>query len=69
MEPGRVYDVNRDGQVSDAERFLDDRRRGTLAMIALWQRSRNPRAADELDYWRDVLTSIDAQAARLEDER
>ena len=37
-------------------------------MIALWDRSTKPRAADELRYWRDTLRLIDAQAAALMSE-
>jgi hypothetical protein len=48
MEPGKLYDVNRDGRISDIERFLDDRRWDALAMIALGRRRTKPRAADRL---------------------
>ena len=62
---GQVHDPDRDRRVSDAERFLDDRRREALAMIALWGRSPKPHAADELKHWRREPRDIDRKAARL----
>lgn len=66
---GRANDPNRDQRVTDAVRFLDDRRREASAMAALWLRSTKPCADDELKYWRGVLRDIDKQAARLEERR
>ncbi len=65
-EPGQVHDANRDHRVSDAARFLHDRRREALAMIRLWEKSAKPWADDELTYWRGVLIEIDHQAAALD---
>ena len=62
---GSVRDPDGDKRVSDADRFLDDRRRECLAMLALWQRSRKPYAKDEIAYWKAQLKEIDRKAARL----
>lgn len=64
-DSGKVNNPGRDRRVSDSDRFLDDRRREAMAMIALWLRSTKPHARDELAYWRGVLKEIDLQAARL----
>jgi len=63
-----VHRPGRDRRVRDASRFLHDRRVEAESMIALWERSTKPRAADELRYWRDTLRLIDAQAAALMSE-
>lgn len=61
-----VRDPERDGRVSDADRFVHDRRTEAFAMIRLWERSTKPYAGNELRYWRGVLREIDRKAS-LED--
>jgi hypothetical protein len=65
-DSGTVTDPDRDKRVSDAERFIDDRRRECLAMMRLWLRSSKPYARDELTHWRAALKEIDLKAARLQ---
>jgi len=62
---GHVEDPGRDRRVTDAERFIHDRRTEALAMFALWSRSTKPHADGEMTYWRGVLRELDMQAARL----
>jgi len=68
MNDSPRYRPDRDSRVRDVTRFLHDRRVEAESMIALWERSTKPWAADELRYWRDVLRLIDAQAAALMSE-
>ena len=68
-EPGKVYHPEHDKRVHDAERFLRDREAEAVAMIALWGRSRNPYAADELSHWRAVLARVRRELKRVEDQR
>jgi hypothetical protein len=63
---GKVNNPDRDKRVSDADRFLDDRRRECLAMIRLWRRSKKPDAKEDLAYWREQLKEIDLKAARIQ---
>lgn len=63
---GKVNNPDRDHRVRDAQRFIHDRRQECLSMIALWEKSRKPHAAEDLRYWRDELASIDRKAAQLE---
>jgi hypothetical protein len=61
----RLKSPEDDRRVIDAERFIDQQRREAMAMIALWERSRKPYAAEELRYWRRELGRIDRDAARM----
>lgn len=62
---GTVGGVDPDRQVTAAERLLNERRRGALAMIAIRSQSWVPSASAALDYWRGVLAGIDREASQL----
>jgi hypothetical protein len=49
---GRVFVPNRNKRVCDAARILAERRREAHAMLALWEKSTNPGANDEMRHLR-----------------
>jgi hypothetical protein len=59
------YKPERDRRVSDPLRFLEDRQREAVAMIALWNRSTKSWACSELWHWQRVLEDLDRQIDRL----
>jgi hypothetical protein len=66
---GHVNDPDHDKPVSDAGRFVHDRRVEALAMIDLWTRSTKPYAAAELCYWQGVLQEKDCRMFGVDEER
>ena len=67
MNDSPRYRPERDARVSDVTRFLRDRQNEAEAMIALWERSRNRQADDELKHWRKVLSDVERQIRRIGD--
>jgi hypothetical protein len=65
MNESPRYRPERDARVTDVLRYLYDRRNEAERMIAFWERSQKPYAAEELFSWRAVLRDVTSKIERL----
>ena len=59
------YSPDRDKRITDALRFLHDRRVEAEQMCALWESSRPRDAAEQLHYWQGVSDDVQRHINRL----
>ena len=57
-DAGKVYDTDHDQRVRDAMRFLEDRRREALVLIALWAANELREARSEVQHDPSALDNI-----------